>query len=204
MRWLRARLRCVDGEAGLTLVELLVASAMSVIIVGAACMMLISAVHDQPKLSKKAQEISTARYVLERMTREIRNGIQVYPGATDSKVEFETQVRRTECGGAVQSSETAAAIPCRVTYSCAATSPATVPVTYTCSRAETDPEAPPGATTPTTTIVSGLTSDSVFNYEPNVEEPSYVGVTLHIEGPEGEGALTVTDGAGLRVRSYLD
>lgn len=187
------RLRLSD-ESGLTLIELLVASAMSVIIVGAACMMLISAVHDQPKLSKKAQEISTARYVLERMTREIRNGIQVYPGATGSKVEFETQVRHTVCGGAVQSSESAAAIHCRVTYSC---------TTTTCIRAETAPEVPGANGTPVV-IVRGLDSDKVFNYEPSLEEPSYVGITLHIENPEGEGELTVTDGAGLRIQSYLD
>ena len=90
-----------DGEAGLTLVELLVASAMSVIVVGAACAMLISAVQGQPKLSKKDQNISTARYVLERMTREIRNGTAVYK-ATGSEVALRTQVRRTTCGGTVQ------------------------------------------------------------------------------------------------------
>lgn len=186
------RLRLRD-EAGMTLVELLVASAMSVILVGAACSMLISAVHEQPKLSKKTQEISTARYVLERMTREIRNGIAVYPGATGSKVEFKARVRRSACGGAVQSNPSTPAIECRVTYSCT--------TTY-CTRTETAPEVPGSSGTPTT-LVSGLDSSKVFNYEPSVEEPSYVGITLHIENPEGEGELTVTDGAGLRIQSYL-
>lgn len=177
----------------MTLVELLVASAMSVILVGAACAMLISAVRQQPTLSKKAQEVSTARYVLERMTREIRNGIAVYPGATGSKVEFKTRVRRSTCGGDAEEDPGTPAIECRVTYSCTTTA---------CSRAETAPEVPGSSGTPTT-LVSGLNSSKVFNYEPSVEEPSYVGITLNIENPEGKGELTVTDGAGLRIQSYL-
>ncbi len=192
MSVLRRRFAAHEREAGLTLVELLVASAMSVIIVGAACAMLISAVRDQPKLSKKTQEISTARYVLERMTREIRNGVQVF-SASGSQVEFETRLRRVECGGAVQTSESAASIPCRVTYSCTVTA---------CTRTETDPEVLGSEGTPTV-LVSGLDDSNVFNYEPNLEEPSYVGITLHIENPDGRGELTVTDGAGLRIQSYL-
>lgn len=193
MRRLRSRLVGRDREAGMTLVELLVASAMSVILVGAAGAMLISAVRQQPTLSKKTQEISTARYVLERMTREIRNGIAVYPGATGSRVEFKTRVRRSTCGGGVEEDPGTPAIECRVTYSCTTTA---------CTRTETAPEAPGSSGTPMT-LVSGLDSSSVFNYEPSVEEPSYVGITLNIENPEGKGELTVTDGAGLRIQSYL-
>lgn len=187
------RLRLKD-ETGLTLVELLVASAMSVILVGAACSMLISAVREQPALSKKSQEISTARYVLERMTRELRNGIVVYPGATGSKVEFKTRVRRSTCGGSVQETPSVPSIECRVTYSCTTTA---------CTRTETAPEVPGSSGTPIP-VIGNLDSNKVFNYEPSVEEPSYVGITLHIENPEGEGELTVTDGAGLRIQSYLN
>lgn len=179
-------------ESGLTLVELLVAAAMSVILVGAACTMLISAVRQQPTLSKKAQEISTARYVLERMTREIRNGISVYSG-TGSRVEFKTQVRRSTCGGSVEEDPSAPAIECRVTYSCTTTA---------CTRTETAPTVPGSSGTPTT-LVSGLDSSQVFNYEPSPAEASFVGITLHIENPEGKGDLTVTDGAGLRIQSYV-
>jgi hypothetical protein len=183
----------LEDEAGLTLVELLVASAMSVILVGAACAMLISAVREQPKISKKTQEISTARYVLERMTREIRNGVVVYSGATGSRVEFKTRVRHKTCGGGVQEDPSTPAIECRVTYSCTTTA---------CTRTETSPEVPGSSGTPIP-IVGNLDSSSVFNYEPSVEEPTYVGVTLHIENPEGNGELTVSDGAGLRIQNYL-
>jgi type II secretory pathway pseudopilin PulG len=193
MRPMRARFAGAEREAGLTLVELLVAAAISVVLVGAACAMLISAVRDQPKLSKRAQNISTARYVLERMTREIRNGIFVYEG-TGSRVSFLTQVRRASCGGGFEEEASAPAIKCRVTYVCTTTS---------CTRTETDPAIEGEAGTPTT-IASGLDSSSVFNYEPNPEEADYVGVTLHIPNPEGSGDLVVSDGAGLRTRTLLD
>lgn len=193
MRFLRSRLSGRDREAGLTLVELLVASAMSAILVGAACTMLISAVRQQPKLSKKSQEITTARYVLERMTREIRNGIVVY-SATGSKVEFKTRVRHKTCGGSAQESPSTPAIECRVTYSC---------TTAACTRTETAPEVPGSSGTPVP-LVGNLDSSQIFNYEPSPPStPTYVGITLHIENPEGEGELTVTDGAGLRIQSYL-
>lgn len=190
MTRLRVRVGDADREAGLTLVELLIAAAMSVIIVGAASMMLISAVREQPKLSRKDQSITTARYVLERMTREIRNGVVVYR-ATGSEVSFETQLRRTTCGGTAQPSPSAPSIECRVTYRC---------TTSECTRTETAPAVESGGTP--ATLVSGLDNAQVFNYEPDVRHPTFVGITLHIENPEGEGELTVTDGAGLRILDY--
>src|SRR4051812_17803008 len=90
---------CRD-ERGLTLIELLVAATMGVILMGAAASLMISALKDQPKISKRAQTISTARWVMERFTREIRNGIAVAPGkATASEVSFTTYVRTPTCGG---------------------------------------------------------------------------------------------------------
>lgn len=174
----------------MTLVELLVAAAMSVVLVGAAGSMLVSAVQSQPKLSEKSQAISTARYILERMTREIRNGVEVYE-ASDSRVAFKTQVRRTTCGGAVLTSPAAPAIQCKVIYQCSTTT------TTVCTRTETAPtaEATGGVST---TIVSGLEDDAVFNFSPDAEEPTYIGVTLKFPDPEGRGNLTISDGAGLR------
>jgi type II secretory pathway pseudopilin PulG len=191
-----AQIRAGAGpESGLTLVELLVAAAISVILVGAACAMLISAVRSQPTLSKKSQEISTARYVLERMTREIRNGISVEPAtATGSHVEFKTRVRRSTCGGAVQESPSVPAIECRVTYNCTSAE---------CTRTETAPAVAGASGTPIP-IIDNLASDKVFNYEPSPTSASYVGITLHIANPEDKGELTVTDGAGLRIQNYLD
>jgi type II secretory pathway pseudopilin PulG len=186
MSWLRRRLGTADREAGMTLVELLVAASMSVIVVGAAGMMVISAVNRQPELSERSQNVSTARYVLERMTREIRNGVAVYEHS-GTQVSFLASVRRTACGAGVEEEDGKPAIRCRITYVCSA---------GTCSRRETSLEQPD--TGPTTAIVSGLGSDQVFNYAPTFEEPTYIGVTLNIPNPEGSGRLTVSDGASLR------
>jgi type II secretory pathway pseudopilin PulG len=174
------------GEAGMTLVELLVAAAMSVVLVGAAGSMVISAVQKQPELSERSQNVSTARYVLERMTREIRNGVAVYEHS-GSQVSFLASVRRTACGAGVEEEDDKPAIRCRITYICSA---------GTCSRRETSLEQPD--TGPTTPIVSGLASSQVFSYAPTFEEPTYVGVTLNIPNPDGSGTLTVSDGASLR------
>lgn len=189
MRRLRARL-AGRGEAGMTMIELLVAAGMAVVLVGAAGSMLVTSVRRQPELSERVQKVSTARYVLERMTREIRNGVAVYPGATSSQVSFKTQVRRTECGADVAEDPNDPAIQCRVTYACTTTA---------CTRTETDLEVETGGTP--RTIVTGLSSGEVFSYEPNAEEPGYIGVTLNFPNPEGSGNLTVSDGAGLRSRS---
>lgn len=193
MRRLR-RLSTQRGEAGMTLVELLVASMMSVILVGAVGSMLVSAMRTQPKLSERAQNVSTARWVLERMTREIRNGIVVYDGeSTSSKVAFLASVRRDVCGGSVEDEVSKPAIQCRVTYACTTTS---------CSRAETAPEV--AATGPGTTLVTGLGSSNVFNYSPNLADATYIGVTLRIPNPSGDGDLTVSDGATLRTLTFTD
>jgi hypothetical protein len=191
MSWVRARLAGRDREAGLTLVEMLVAASMGVVLLGVAGSLVVSAARTQPKVSKRAQNITTARWVLERMTREIRNGVSIYRGNA-SEVEFLASVRRTECGGAVEEEPNQPAIRCRVAYRCTTTA---------CSRSETAPEVEGGGTE--TTIVSGLDSSQVFNFEPppsgeDFSEVSYIGLTLDIPNPEGSGDLTISDGASLR------
>ena len=120
-RFFRRALARAGDESGLTLIELLVASAMSVVLVGAVGSMLVSAMKAQPDISKRAQDVSSARWVLERMTREIRNGIRIdQVGATS--VSLLTYVRRTSCGGDVPASSATPAIKCEVTYQCTATS----------------------------------------------------------------------------------
>lgn len=179
----------------MTLIELLVAASMSVVLLGAVGSMLVSAVRDQPKVSERSQNVSTARWVLERMTREIRNGITVYE-ASSSKIAFKTQVRRTACGGGLEEDASDPAIQCRVTYSCSTTA---------CVRFETAPEVVP--TGAGTTIVSGLQSSEVFNWEresAGEEAIDYIGVTLRIPDPEGSGSLNVSDGAGLRTLSLTN
>jgi type II secretory pathway pseudopilin PulG len=181
MRLARSR-----GEAGITLVELLIASTMSIVVVGAATSMLISAVKDQPELSGRAQSISSARWVLERLTREIREGVKV-DNATASSVSFQTYVRHTTCGGTTPPAGTSPSIKCEVTYTCTTTS---------CSRKETALGTLIGGTP--RTIFSGIDDANVFSYTPSAAAATYVGVTLHLPNPSGSSDLTVSDGASLR------
>jgi type II secretory pathway pseudopilin PulG len=184
---LRARLAERDGEDGFTLVELAVAAAMGVVLMAAIATLVIGAVRSQPEISKRAENISTARWVLERMIREIRNGLVVDPSrATSSEVSFRTYVRRTSCGGSGTLASTSPAILCQVTYTC---------VAATCRRDEVEPGNTPGTGV---RFFTGLSNPNVFSYFPNAEDPTYIGVTLHIKNPTGPGDITISDGASMR------
>lgn len=183
----------------MTLIELLVAMIMGIIVVGGATAMLISAVRIQPEQQKQAQSVSTARFELERMTREIRNGTTV-TSATANGVSFVARVRRTACGGAPPTSTAAPSIQCQIIYSCTTTS---------CTRIERNVGTTTGGTP--RTIVTGIDSSTVFCVVPSANadptecgpakaatSPTYIGITLRVPNPSGGGALTVSDGASLR------
>jgi prepilin-type N-terminal cleavage/methylation domain-containing protein len=190
--------RLASEQAGFTLIELLVASAMGVVLLGAIGTMVVSAMRSQPKISKRAANVSDARWVTERLTREIRNGIVVDRSSATS-VSFRTYVRRTACGGSGTLASGSPAIKCEVTYTCTTTS---------CSRLE----AAEGVYTGTfVTVFRGINSSNVFCYVPSTNAdpltcgparagtpPTYVGITLRIPNPSGPAALTVSDGASLR------
>ncbi len=206
---MRRRLRRISparDESGMTLIEMLVASLMSVIIVGASCAMLISAVRDQPALSKKAQNVTTARYQLERMVREIRNGVTLET-KTPTEVTLVAQVRQAACGGGTQTDSSADPVQCRITYSCSGS---------TCTRSEATLEGAPVGTP--TVALSGLGDTDVFCFVPSAaadptecgaaqegeeaDPPTYVGVNLEVPNPEGPGLLTIADGATLRTAAF--
>lgn len=189
----------MKGEEGFTLIEMLVAMTMGVVVMGGVLILLIGAMRSQPKLEKQATNIQTARWVMERMTREIRDGVTV-DNATPSSVSFQTYVRHATCGGTTTLASSAPSTKCEVTYSCAGES---------CTRTE----AAPGVYTGTATrIFSGLSNPAaVFCFVPSDGEdasecgeakpgssPTYIGVTLELPDSEGSGGLTASDGASLR------
>jgi prepilin-type N-terminal cleavage/methylation domain-containing protein len=180
-----------NGEAGFTLVEMLVAMTLGVVVMGGVLILLIGAMRSQPRLEKQATNIATARFALERMTREIRNGIRV-DNPTASSISFEAYVRHATCGGTTTLASTAQPIKCEITYKCSGTS---------CTRTE----ASPGVYTGTaTTMISGLSNaSSVFTWSPSTS-PTYIGITLKIPDPEGSGVLTASDGASLRNATLSD
>jgi type II secretory pathway pseudopilin PulG len=200
-RRLARRLRALDHEAGMTLIEMLVATIMGLIVVGGATAMLISAVRDQPKQQKQAESIDTARFELERMTRELRNGVTV-TSSTSNSVSFVARVRRTSCGGPVPTNPSTPAIQCQIVYAC---------TTSSCTRTEREVGQTSGGIS--STIVTGIASPEVFCFVPSAAGgtkcgpakagtvPNYVGITLAVPNPSGPGSLTISDGAALRSAS---
>lgn len=184
-RSLSRRLRQTSSEGGFTLVELLVASAMSTLVMGAIAMLVIGAVKTQPKISQQAQNITTARWVLDRMTREIRNGVAIKE-KTASMVSFEGYVRHSSCGGSAALASATPAIKCRITYECSTT---------TCFRKESEPQLNGGTAVK---VFKGISSNQVFTYAPTETAPTFVKITLRLPNPSGTGALTVSNGASLR------
>jgi type II secretory pathway pseudopilin PulG len=185
-----ARLRRPKGEEGFTLVELLVSSVMGVIVMGAVASLVISAVREQPKISKEVQNVSDARWMLERLTHELRNGKEVKEG-TASKISFVGYVRRTTCGGSTALTASSPAIECRITYECSTTA---------CTRKETVPGVSTGGVAKQT--FRGLASNQVFSYIPEkspVTQVTYVKVTLQLPDPTDAGSpLVISSGASLR------
>jgi len=188
--WIRRRVR-PGREGGFTLIELLVSMTMGVVVLGAVGSLVVSAMKDQPKISERAQDITTARWVLERLTREIRDGIRV-DKATSSSVSFETYVRHTACGGTTLLASTATPIKCEVTYACTTTA---------CSRTEAAPGVYTGKAT---RIFEGIDSSSVFAYSPSAKEATFVKVTLNMPNPTGYAPMTVSDGASLRNATLIN
>ncbi len=172
-------------EEGFTLIEMLVAMTMGVVVMGGVLILLIGAMRSQPKLDSQATNIQTARWVLERMTREIRDGV-VVDKTTASSVSFQTYVRHSTCGSSTTLASSASAIKCEVTYSCSG---------ETCTRLE----AAPGVYTGTAqTIFKGLdNASSVFTWSPSTN-PTYIEIQLEIPDSEGSGGLKAEDGASLR------
>jgi len=172
------------SEDGWTLIELLVALTIGMVVLGGAVTVFIGAVRSEPRTASKVSAVQDGRVAVERITRELRQGLEVLdePAPAANQVSLLTYVKQATCGGA----PAATSIPCRVTYTCAAGA---------CTRAV----APPGesSTGTATQIVSGLTTTDVFTYSPNAADPVYVDVTLSFATREG-GPVVVSDGVGLR------
>ena len=113
---MRGRARTITAEErGFTLPELLLATVLGLLVIGAAVTAFTSAIQSQPRINSQAAAIQQARTMMERITRELRQGSSV-PSASASQLSIVTYVHSATCGGAASTSS----ISCRVTYSCSA------------------------------------------------------------------------------------
>ncbi|MFT3863543.1 MAG: type II secretion system protein [Solirubrobacterales bacterium] len=168
-------------ESGFTLIELLVATAMMVIVVGAAVLMLTSVMHREPKVSSGADRIGNARNAFEKMTADLRQGVELTAaGSAELTV-------KTLCGQAEGTGE------CEVSYVCMEEAGEG---TYECVREI------PGESS--AAVITGLASPEVFCFYPNDEsaecgevgigdEPTYVGIRLQYPQENNETTNSVLE-----------
>jgi len=181
--------RRLADERGFTLPELLVATIIALLVAAGAMIVLQTAVRTQPEVSERAAQIQEGRTMIERISRELRQGDSV-TGATTTSLSIHTLVDSASCGGAPAQT----AIPCWVTYACSG---------GTCSRTEHDGSGGGSASE----VVSGLRSSNVFCYAlqsdatcpaPTAADPEYVGVTMSFPNQDGGESITLSDGVALR------
>ena len=158
---------------------------IGLVVLGGAVTVFIGAVRSEPRTSSQVTAVQQGRVAIERITRELRQGLEVLdvPTPTAYQLSLVTYVKQLSCGG----SPAATSIPCRVTYTCTAGE---------CLRVVAQPDgSPPGASTQ---VVSGLSTTNVFTYATTETEPSYVGVEFVFATQPGAGPVVVADGVDLR------
>jgi len=188
----RSRVQGLRCERGVTMVELLVFTMMLLFVLSAAMTFLLVAVRSQPRISDRSFAIQDGRVLQERFARELRQSslVEQTPAPTSSSITFDTYVRRTQCGGSVQTDPTTPAIACKVTYTCTAGA---------CDRTEAPLAGQPG-TPATEELIRGLSSSAVFGYSPDSANPEYVTMRLVFPAEGGDDAVTLEDGVDLRNR----
>lgn len=165
------------SDEGFTLIELLVAAAMMVVITAAAVAILTSVMRQQPKVTEGADQIGKARNALEKITADIREGVEV-TSFSPSQLTLDTF-----CG--------ADHTPCTVEISCGDAQPIGV-ICFRSIRGVSSAE-----------IIRGLSSPDIFSGEGT--SPVYVGVTIELPNEEGTRARTVLEGGAAlhNSESYL-
>jgi type II secretory pathway pseudopilin PulG len=179
--------RKTQSEAGLTLVEMIVAMAMAIVITGAAVAMMVSALNRQPDLTERGDKVGDASVAVEKLVREIRQGVvgSVATGLPANQLQFETYV-----DGACGSTTVTTGTKCKVSYQCESEK---------CTRTTGS------GTTATTTIATGVRNSDNFEYVTGTspcskvtgEPVSFVAVKIELKSKKG-GIITLSDGAGLR------
>jgi type II secretory pathway pseudopilin PulG len=180
MPWMKTTSRSLAREEGFTLPELLMAAALLIGLLAVMAASLTVVAGTQPRIADRSAQIQEGRAMIERLTRELREGSNLQ-APTASSLSFLTFVRTQTCDdSAPPVSSSTPAIQCQVTYVC---------TDGTCTRQQ-------GTGIPVE-LVDGLRSSQVFSYSPTIE-PNHVTVTLEYPGEDGGESVTFRDGAALR------
>ncbi len=186
-------LRHLLQERGWTLIELLVGITVTLGVMLAAFPIIDGAANTSGRVQQAAQSVGDARVFSDQVLRDLRPSYQI-GGNSSTGFTVYTYVRHA-CGTGNPSAET----PCRVTYSCAETTPSTTPATYECARQESNLNG--SGAGPSVTMVTGLSSDAAFNYPATTcDFVCYVGIRLVLPNDQSTGgdAITLHDGTALR------
>jgi Tfp pilus assembly protein PilW len=178
------RARRSQGERGFTLVELLIATVITMLVLFLTLALADFAIKSEPEIADRNAKIQEAEVVLERMVRELRQAYDVV-AASPSSLTVLTYDNKATCG----SSQLETARRCQVVYTCSGGD---------CTRTASEEDGT--GTGPTRQIVSGLSSDAIFSYTPSTAEAQAVSVTMEFPAEDGSGddAITVTDGTAMR------
>ena len=95
---MEARRAIATETDGFTLPELLIATVIGLIVIGAAVTAMTVSVNSQPRLNSQAASVQQARTTMERITRELRQGSSV-PNATASQLSIVTYVEQRDLRG---------------------------------------------------------------------------------------------------------
>lgn len=142
---------------------------LGLLVLGSSVMVFSRASQHQPKATSRTSDIQQARTTMESVIREIRQGSLASGTSSQLSVTYPAGV---VCSGT-----------CTVAYSC---------TSGNCTRSVSGS---------TRTLVSGLSSSAVFGYSVCPAEPTktnYVTLTLVFPAPDGDDAITLSDGARLR------
>jgi type II secretory pathway pseudopilin PulG len=190
--------RHLTRETGMSLIELLIGIVVTLGVLLAAFPIIDGAASTEGRVQQSAQSVGDARVFSDQVLRDLRPADQLV-ASSSTGLTVDTYVRHA-CGTSTTSAENAVADHCRVTYACSATTPATTPPTYGCSRLER--AIPPGTSVgPAVTMVTGLSTDAVFDYPVTTcDFACYVGITLVLPNDQNTGgdAITLHDGTALR------
>ena len=178
--WRVVARRVRSNQAGFSLVELLIASSILIVVLGATLSVLVVAERQQPRITKHGERVQDARNALERMTRDLR---QSYSVTAESSASIDVLTYR-------RTSPNQPAQQWRVVYDCTGGD---------CLRQE---GAPTGALGAAVTLFTGVTNADIFTFQPSNVNPHFVTIKLRFgvkaNSTDPASPVTLSDGVQLR------